>query len=138
MTYEPIKRVWDFSRLLVLSTVLGAGIATIQAFFAFAEMDGLPFWMFEAFILGLVAGPVAGVVIHYLVFRGRTTFQAVATIVALTVLAGSASGLALNLITHGEGGWLSLFVTVPVCGIAAIVCHRASAEEHDAERPSNR
>ncbi len=135
MTNEAMKRVRDFGCLLVFSAVLGAGVATIQAFFAFADTDGLPVSMFEAFTLGLIAGPLAGVAIHYLVFRGRTTFQAVATIVALTVLVGSVSGLALNLITHGEGGWLSLFVAVLVCGISAIVCRPASAEKHRSEGP---
>jgi len=107
----------EFLSVCVFSVVVGVGIGTIQGYFAFFLTEDLPEALWQTAAIGLVVGLVVGPVIHYIVLKRKTTFADAARIVAVTAVVGAVAGLALNRLTHGEGGWLSLFLTI----IAAVV-----------------
>ncbi len=109
--------VIEFLSVCVFSVVVGVGVGTIQGYFAFFLTEDLPEVLWQTAALGLVGGLVVGPGIHYVVLRRKTTFADVARIVAVTAIVGAVTGLALNRLTHGEGGWFSLFFTI----IAAVV-----------------
>lgn len=107
----------EFLSVCVFSVVVGVGIGTIQGYFAFFLTGDLPEALWQTAAIGLVVGLVVGPAIHYVVLKRMTTFVDAARIVAVTAVVGAVAGLALNRLTHGEGGWLSLFFTI----IAAVV-----------------
>lgn len=128
--------LWEFTCVVVFSAVAGAGVATVQSFFAFAETETLPISMTEAFILGIVVGPVAGLATHYLIFRRQMNFQMLSAMLTITTLVGSSAGLCMNLLTHGEGGWLSLFISVVTWAIVAIIYRWGHVNRSDASTSS--
>lgn len=119
---NPNRKPWaelvieSFS-VCVLSVVVGAGVGTIQGYFAFFLTEDLPEVLWQTAAIGLVVGLVVGPGIHYFVLKRKTTFADAARIVTVTAIVGAVTGLTLNRLTHGEGGWFSLFFTV----IAAVV-----------------
>lgn len=109
--------VVEFLSVYVFSVVVGVGVGTIQGYFAFFLTEDLPEVLWQTAGMGLVVGIVVGPTVHYLILKRKTTFADAARIVAVTAIVGAVTGLALNRLTHGEGGWLSLFFTI----IAAVV-----------------
>jgi uncharacterized membrane protein YfcA len=116
-TNNTIRKSWsellvEFLSVCVFSVVVGVGVGTIQGYFAFFLTEDLPEVLWQTAAIGLVVGLVAGLGIHYVVLRRKTTFSDAARIVAVTAVVGAVTGLALNRLTRGEGGWLSLFFTI--------------------------
>jgi small basic protein len=109
--------VLEFLSVCVFSVVVGVGIGTIQGYFAFFLTNDLPEVLWQTAAIGLIVGLLAGLVIHYFVLKRKTRFADVTRIVAVTAIVGAITGLLLNRLTHGEGGWLSLFFTI----IAAVL-----------------
>jgi uncharacterized membrane protein YfcA len=116
-TNNTIRTSWsellvEFLSVCVFSVVVGVGVGTIQGYFAFFLTEDLPEVLWQTAAIGLVMGLVAGLGIHYVVLKRKTTFSDAARIVAVTAVVGAVTGLTLNRLTHGEGGWLSLFFTI--------------------------
>ena len=116
-TNNTIRKSWsellvEFLSVCVFSVVVGVGVGTIQGYFAFFLTEDLPEVLWQTAATGLVVGLVAGLGIHYFVLKRKTTFSDAARIVAVTGVVGAVTGLILNRLTHGEGGWLSLFFTI--------------------------
>ena len=116
-TNNTIRKSWsellvEFLSVCVFSVVVGVGVGTIQGYFAFFLTEDLPEVLWQTAAIGLVMGLVAGLGIHYVVLKRKTTFSDAARIVAVTAVVGAVTGLALNRLTRGEGGWLSLFFTI--------------------------
>jgi uncharacterized membrane protein YfcA len=119
--------VLEFLSVCVFSVVVGVGVGTIQGYFAFFLTEDLPEVLWQTAAIGLVVGFVVGPVIHYIVLRRKTTFADAARIVAVTAVVGAVTGLALNRLTHGEGGWLSLFFTIIAAGVISVWQRRGMA-----------
>jgi hypothetical protein len=111
--------------VFIFSAVVGVGLGTIQGYCAFFLTEDLPEVLWQTAALGLVVGLVAGLGIHYLILSRKTTFADATRIVAFTAVVGAVSGLAVNRLTHGEGGWLSLFFTI-IAAISISVWRRRS------------
>jgi len=114
---ETNRKLWsesviEFFLVCTFSIVVGVGIGTIQGYFSFFLTDALPEVLWETASLGLATGLLVGPGIHYGVLKRKTTFAAATRIIAASALVGAVTGLALNRLTHGEGGWLSIFFTL--------------------------
>jgi hypothetical protein len=102
----------EFLSVCAFSVVVGVGAGTIQGYFAFFLTQDLPEVLWQTVALGVVVGVVVGPGIHHIVLKRKTTFRDAAIIVAVTAIVGAVTGLAVNRLTHGAGGWLSLFFSI--------------------------
>ncbi len=132
-TNKTNRRPWsehllELLSVCVFSVVVGVGVGTIQGYFAFFLTEDLPEILWQTAAVGLVAGFVLGPAIHYIVLKRKTRFADAARIVAVTAVVGTVTGLALNRLTHGEGGWLSLFFSIIAAVFISVWQRRGMAQ----------
>jgi hypothetical protein len=120
----------EFLSVCVFSMVVGVGIGTVQGYFSFFLTDELPDVLWETASVGLAIGLLVGPGIHFAILKRKTTFSDSTRIVAVTAIVGAVTGLALNRLTHGEGGWLSIFFTLVAAVLISVWQRRSVPHEH--------
>jgi hypothetical protein len=126
MRYRMIDDLRRFLSVSIASLSVGAGLGVIAALCMTAQLERQYQMAFEegGAWVGAAVGLFFGWIAYYGIFRQRISLETFCAVVAVTAVSTDVTAYVLHRLTD-TGGWLSIFVAVPVFLVASFKLRHA-------------